>query len=82
MVNTAIKGRKYEHDVKHMFEQNGYIVTRAASSKGPWDLIAIKENGENKRIAFMVLVQCKIKATKPTKADSKNTPDNSPEQSL
>lgn len=71
MVNRAIKGRHYEHDVKHMFEANGYIVTRAASSKGPWDLIAIKKTDDNTRIAFMVCVQCKIKSTrkKPSTED-------------
>ena len=30
-----------EREAKHLLESLGYVVTRAAASKGPWDLIAI-----------------------------------------
>jgi Archaeal holliday junction resolvase (hjc). len=40
MVNTAIKGRRGEHRARKILEAAGYLVTRAAGSKGPADLIA------------------------------------------
>ena len=42
-MNTAKKGRRKEHQVRDVFVDNGYIVTRAAGSKGPFDLVAIPE---------------------------------------
>ena len=77
MTNTASKGRRYENEIKEMFENAGYIVTRAAASQGLWDLVAIKITdshftGErHKKISFLCLVQCKhhklkkLKAAKP-----------------
>ena len=62
MLNKAQKGRRYEIEVKQLFEQAGYKVTRAAASKGPFDLICTKFTEENKKICFVAFVQCKIKA--------------------
>ncbi len=69
MVNTAHKGRRYEYEVQQLFEQAGYIVTRASGSHSPFDLVCTKitENaltGEkmSKKISFVAFVQCKIKA--------------------
>lgn len=40
-MSTATKGRRKEHQVRDNFLERGYIVTRAAGSKGPFDLVAI-----------------------------------------
>jgi len=69
-MNTARKGRRYENEIKEMFEKAGYTVTRSAASQGIWDLVALKitENimtGErHKKISFLCLVQCKHKKLK------------------
>ena len=62
-VSNYTKGRNFEHEVKHLFEANGYIVTRAASSKGPWDLVATKETPQNEKKVYLLVVfaQCKVK---------------------
>ncbi len=62
MVNTAMKGKRYEHEVKAIFEEAGYTVTRAAASKGPFDLICTKFTEENRKICFVAFVQCKVRA--------------------
>ena len=40
-VNTAAKGARIEREAKHLLEAVGYEVTRAAASKGKWDLVAV-----------------------------------------
>ena len=54
------KGRRYEYEVKELFENAGYIVTRASSSKSPFDLVCTKVDGENKKLCFVAFIQCKI----------------------
>ncbi len=71
MVNTAQKGRRYEIEVKEIFEQAGYVVTRAAASKGPFDLICTKFTEENKKICFVAFIQCKIKAISHSPAEQR-----------
>lgn len=39
-MNRAAKGRRGEHKARDLLEALGYEVTRAAGSKGMWDLIA------------------------------------------
>jgi Holliday junction resolvase len=39
-MNTAHKGRRAEHRARNILEAADYLVTRAAGSKGPADLIA------------------------------------------
>lgn len=39
-LNGAIKGRRAEHRARRILEAAGFLVTRAAGSKGPADLIA------------------------------------------
>jgi hypothetical protein len=39
-MNQAHKGRRAEHRVRKVLEDDGFMVTRAAGSKGPADLIA------------------------------------------
>jgi Holliday junction resolvase len=40
MLNQAHKGRRGEHRARKILEDAGFMVTRAAGSKGPADLIA------------------------------------------
>jgi len=40
-INTAAKGRRLEHRTIRLLEAAGYRCTRAAGSKGVWDIIAI-----------------------------------------
>lgn len=40
-MNTASKGRRNEHRSRDLLEAAGYSVTRAAASKGCFDLIAV-----------------------------------------
>lgn len=57
------KGRAYEHEVRQLFEANGYECARAAGSKGAmgWDLICRKKTGRSTREAWLMLfVQLKI----------------------
>lgn len=51
-MNSAAKGRRQEHRSAALLEAAGYDVTRAAASKGVWDLIGISGAG-------LVLVQVK-----------------------
>jgi len=39
-MNTASKGRRAEWRARQLLEQTGYVVLRAAGSKGPVDLAA------------------------------------------
>ena len=56
-------GRDLEYEVREIFRQNGFIVTRAAGSKGPWDLIATKFTGRSRQRVYVVLLQCKRNKT-------------------
>ncbi len=40
-MNTAAKGRRNEHKSIRLLESLGYDCTRAAASKGVWDVIGI-----------------------------------------
>lgn len=51
-------GVRWERDCKKHYEKLGYIVIRASGSHGKWDLVCVKP-GSN-----VVLVQCKVVATK------------------
>ncbi len=39
-MNTSAKGRRLEAKTRKRLESEGYRVTRAAASKGEWDLVA------------------------------------------
>jgi len=52
MSRSYVKGRRFEHYIKDKLEAKGWIVTRSAGSKGPFDLLAVK-NGK------ILLIQCK-----------------------
>ena len=45
MVNTAVKGRRNEHRVIAILKSQGYTCTRAAASKGVFDIIAFNKLG-------------------------------------
>lgn len=51
--NKYTRGRHFEYQVKKKFENAGYYVIRAASSKGPADLVAFGPGA-------LFFVQCKI----------------------
>ena len=53
MSSEYIRGRRFEYRVKRLLEKHGYRVVRAASSKGPADLVAFRK-------VELLLVQCKI----------------------
>ena len=55
-MNRAAKGRRLEHKSRELLEAEGYRVTRAAASKGAFDLIGIQASG-------IVLVQ--VKSNRP-----------------
>ena len=54
------RGANYERKIKKEYEEDGYLVLRSAGSKGPFDLVAIKEDST-------ILIQCKLR--KPTKKE-------------
>lgn len=58
------KGRKFEYELMELFRNNGYEVSRTAGSHSPFDIIAIKYTQTNKRIAYIVFIQAKIKKLK------------------
>ena len=43
-INTAAKGRRLEHKTIRVLEAAGYDCTRAAASKGTWDIVAMNED--------------------------------------
>lgn len=40
-INKTAKGTRVEYQVRDILEPLGYVVTRSAASKGPFDLIAM-----------------------------------------
>ena len=47
-MNTSRKGAEYERAYRHDLEKRGYVVTRSAASKGPWDLVAVRVDAEQR----------------------------------
>ena len=67
-MNTASKGRAFEHEIRSLFEAQGYSVVRGAGSKGNFDspegkvkpdLIASKSD-RSRRTVQIILMQCKV----------------------
>ena len=58
-------GRKKEYRIMHKFQKEGYIVTRAAGSKSPFDLIGI--NRKRRRIVFIQVKPKNFSLIKQTK---------------
>ncbi len=53
-LNTARKGSRAEHKSMALLESQGYVCTRAAASKGAWDVIGC-------RAADVCLCQVKVR---------------------
>lgn len=60
-MNKYQKGRRFEYEVIKLFKDNGYEAIRTAGSHSPFDIILIKYTPENKKIAHVAFIQCKIK---------------------
>ena len=68
-MSTATKGRRFEHEVRKLFEDAGYSVIRGAGSKGEFlsekvDLVASKETAQTDYTVYLTIVgvQCKAHA--------------------
>jgi Holliday junction resolvase len=66
-MNSAAKGRRFEHEIRELFRQAGYSVIRGAGSKGEMlqekvDLVATKATKASrfKVLLTVVGVQCKV----------------------
>jgi len=55
-MSNYLNGRKREYKIKHMLEKDGWIVTRASGSHGPFDLISI-----HPKLKMVYFIQCKPK---------------------
>ena len=67
-MNTAAKGRRFEHSIRDLFEREGFSVVRGAASKGEFlnekiDLVASKITPQNefKVMLTVVSAQCKVR---------------------
>jgi len=56
-------GAEFERSVRRHFEAEGYFVVRAAGSKGPLDLIAVRKSFLQPvgKIATVLLIQCRAR---------------------
>ncbi|HWR15152.1 MAG TPA: restriction endonuclease [Terriglobales bacterium] len=70
-MNTARKGRAFEHEIRKLLRAAGFSVIRGAGSKGELldekvDLVATKLTRDTEYTAFLTVigVQCKAKARK------------------
>lgn len=56
-------GRRFEWRVRRHFEKEGYFVVRAAGSKGPVDLVAVRKSylAPAQRAALVLFIQCKVR---------------------
>src|SRR3990167_1974205 len=59
MATSYQRGRSFEYRVKRDLESRGYLVIRAAQSKGIADLVAVKRKFRS-NTAVVLLVQCKL----------------------
>ena len=55
------KGLNFEREIVSIFKENGFESVRTAGSRSPFDVIIWKETPQNKKICFVVFVQCKVK---------------------
>ena len=60
-----LKGRAHEYNVKHLLEEAGYTVTRAAGSHSPFDLIATRTTDQTEYEVWLL----QLKAKKVTHGD-------------
>ena len=55
------KGIRLEREIVSIFKEHGFNCLRTAGSHSPYDVIIWKETPQNKKICFVVFVQCKVK---------------------
>jgi len=55
------KGVRFERELLNLLKANGYLGLRTAGSHSPFDVVVWKETPENKKIAFIAFIQCKVK---------------------
>lgn len=54
------RGRNFEYRVRKDLVKRGYVVIRAAQSKGPADLVAVMGQESEGRPQWVLFVQCKL----------------------
>ena len=54
-----LKGRAFEYDMKKLLEREGYVVTRAAGSHGPHDLIATRTTNQTEYTIYFMQLKAK-----------------------
>lgn len=55
-MSRYLRGRQTEHDAVAALEADGYLVIRASSSKGMWDVVGVRHDR-------VLLVSCKRTST-------------------
>ena len=58
-MKTGAKGRRREYQAIEILNSEGYNCTRAAASKGLWDIIAILSRAQENRNPIVRVVQVK-----------------------
>lgn len=60
-MSNKSKGLNFEREIVSIFKEKGYGAVRTAGSRSQFDVIIWKETPQNKKICFVVFVQCKVK---------------------
>jgi len=60
-MSAARRGADFERRVKRHLEREGWFVVRAAGSRGPFDLVALRRDGHGG--CEVRLIQCKVRQT-------------------
>lgn len=63
-MSNYVKGTNAEYEIAKIFKENGFIVTRAAGSHGPFDLIAIKETKQTRTKVYFFCGFMQVKKNK------------------
>lgn len=69
-MNTARKGRRFEHEIINLLKSVGFSVVRGAGSKGEWrghkvDMVFSKETDQTEyTVVVMGGIQCKAEKVK------------------
>lgn len=69
-MSNYVSGRRAEYEASKIFKEAGWTVTRAASSKGPFDLVATKITSKNTKTVYLLcLMQVKKRQRKKEKRE-------------
>ena len=68
-MSNATRGRAFEHEIRHMFEEKGWSVIRGAASKGFFDSVdgpvkpdlVCSKYDRIKRTIQIILIQAKVR---------------------